>query len=541
MTNITISLKELETRIKKKIPLEQLEHQISMMGIGVEGISGDVVTLDISPNRPDLLSNYNFFRFASNFILNTKPKLEYLKIKSEYKVIVDQSLKNIRPYTSCAIIADVSFDDEAISSLINLQEKLHTTLCRNRKKAAIGVYPMDAIEFPVYFKALDAESIKFTALDGKDEQSAFEIIKSTDAGKAYGYLLEGLSKYPVFIDSKGDILSMPPVINSEKTGRVSTGTKNIFIEVSGFDLSFTSFVLNIIVSSILEKGGRLFGVNIDYKTKKYTFPDFSIKKNKLDTKYAQRLLGVNLKEQEIKKALNKMGHEYKNGFVYTPSWRADILHQIDLVEEIAIGYGYENFKEEIPNIATIGQEDAFSVFCDKISYLLVGYNLFEVNTLELSGYDNLTKKMNLQEEPISLKNSISEKYNKLRNFLLPSLMEVFSNNIHNDYPQKIFEIGEVFTKEGEKTRLCIALLDAKASFTDIKQISGSLFSSLDIEEKYQDLDHPSFIEGRCAKITIGRKEVGFLGEISPYVLEAWGLTYPVCAMEIYLKELFSLV
>lgn len=541
MTNINISLKELERRIGKKSKLDELEAAISMMGVGVEGVSGDTLTLDVSPNRPDLLSSNNFFRAFSNFISKTKPVLEYPYVKSEYKVLVDLNLKNIRPYTSCAIIGDLSFDDEAIADLILLQEKLHSTLCRGRKKAAIGVYPMEAIEFPVYFKAIDVDSIKFTPLDAKEEQKAFEIIANTDAGKAYGHLLEGLSKYPVFVDSKGDILSMPPIINSEKTGKVTTSTKNIFIEVSGFDLDFTSLVLNILVSSIMEGGGRLFSVSVDYKSKKYVFPDFCVKKNKLDVKYAQRLLGITLREQEIKKALNKMGHEYKNGFVCTPSWRADILHQIDLVEEIAIGYGYENFKEEIPSIATTGEEDAFSVFCNKVSILLVGHNLFEVNTLELSSYENLTKKMNLKEEPISLKNSISEKYNKLRNLLLPSLLEVLSNNIHNDYPQKIFEIGKAFTRQGERTKLCVAILDAKASFTDIKQVSGSLFLNLGLEEKYQEAEESSFIEGRVAKIVLGKKEVGVLGEISPYVLESWGLTYPVCALEVDLEEVFEIV
>lgn len=541
MTNISVSLKELESRVGKKIPITQLENQISMMGVGVESISGDTITLDISPNRPDLMSSYSFFRAFSNFISKTKPVIDYGATKSEYKVIVDVNLKNIRPYTSCAVITDLTFDDGAIVDIIALQEKLHTTLCRNRKKAAIGMYPLNAIEFPVYFKALDPDSIKFVPLDGKDDQKAFDILANTDVGKSYGHLLEGLLKYPVFVDSKGDVLSMPPIINSEKTGKVDTTTRNIFIEVSGFNLEFTSFVLNIIVSCLLLQGGRLLSVTVDYKTKKFTFPDFSARKNKLDVKYAQRLLGIPLREIDIKKALNKMGHDYRAGIVYTPSWRGDILHQIDLVEEIAIGYGYENFKEEIPSIGTIGSENPFSSFCDKVSLLVIGHNFFEVNTLELSNYENLTKKMKLIQEPISLKNSVSEKYNKLRNMLLPSLIEVFSNNIHNEYPQKIFEIGDVFTRQGEKTVLCIAILDAKAAFTDIKQVCQSLFVSLGLQEKYGELDHGSFIEGRCAKIILKNKEVGFLGEVSPYVLESWGLSYPICALEIDLRALFDLI
>ena len=539
MTNISIDLAQLELKIGK-MPLAQLEDTISMIGVSVENVSKDTITLDISPNRPDLLSSYNFFRALSNFISKTRPVMSYKAVKSDYRVIVDPNLKNIRPYTACAIISDVSFDDQDIIDLISLQEKLHATLCRNRKKAAIGVYPMDTINFPVYFKAMDPDSINFTPLEGKDPQKASDILANSDAGKSYGYLLEGLSKYPVFVDSKGEILSMPPIINSDKTGRVDTSTKNIFIEVSGFDLDFLSFVLNIIVTSVLESGGNLFNVNVDYKNKKVVFPDFSIKKNKLDVGYAQKLLGVSLKEADIKKALNKMGHEYKGGYVYTPAWRDDILHQIDLVEEIAIGYGYQRFKEEIPSLGTIGQEDIFSSFCDKVSLLMVGYSFFEVKTLELSNYENLTKKMRLKQEPISLKNSVSEKYNKLRNLLLPSIMEIFSSNIHNDYPQKIFEIGDVFTAHGEEKKLCVAFLDARSSFTDIKQICQSLMISLGLQEKYGEIDHSSFIEGRCSKISVKGKEIGFLGEVSPYVLEAWGLSYPVCAMEINLRELFDL-
>ena len=159
-----------------------------------------------------------------------------------------------------------------------------------------------------------------------------------------------LSRYPLFEDAKGDILSMPPIINSEKTGRVTAQTKDLFVECSGFDFGVLSTCLNIIVTALADMGGEINSLHLIYPDEVKSSPDLTPRRMKLDLPYVNKRLGLQLSAAEAGKLLEHMGYGCQNGEVLIPAYRADILHQVDLIEDIAIAYGYENFKEEIPNV-----------------------------------------------------------------------------------------------------------------------------------------------------------------------------------------------
>ena len=541
MPTITIKRKELDKLLGKKYPASFLKDRISMLGTDLEKLDNEEIIVEVFPNRPDMLSAQGLARALKSFINLEKGLKEYKVKDSKEHVYVESSVRDVRPYTACAIVKGIHFDDEKIREIIQIQEKLHVTYGRNRRKVAIGIYPYEKIKPPIYFRALPPEKIKFRPLEADREMTALEILQYHPTGREYAHLLEGKKKFPIFVDSQGKILSMPPIINSHDTGKVTEQTRDVFIECSGFDFEVLKKCLNIIVTSLADMQGEIYAMTLHYGNKTYKTPDLKPEKMKVDKNYINKILGLNLNEKQLKDCLERMGYAYKNGTVLIPSYRTDILHQIDLAEDVAIAYGYENFKPELPEIATIASDDVMYNFERKIAEILIGLGLQEVSTYHLVS-ENTNEKMNLNQQLVKLENSKSEEHCCLRSWLVPNLLSVLEANKTNDYPQNIFEIGTVFKKDlTEIRRLAAVTCHSKANFTEIKQIFESLLRSLGLSYEIRETEHGSFIPGRVGRISVKGKDVAYIGEIHPAVLENYSLEMPVAAFELNLTEIFKLL
>lgn len=548
MPTITLNRKVFEKLVGKKLPLNQLRDRISYLGTDLESIEGNEIVVEVFPNRPDMLSEQGFARALSSFIGVKKGLQKYTARKSGQKVIIDKSVKDVRPYTCCAIVKNIKFDSEKIKEIVQIQEKLHITYGRNRRKAAIGIYPMEKITFPVRFMARKPEDIKFRPLEYDKVLNAKEILYKHPAGREYGHLLEGMGKFPFFIDANKQILSVPPIINSHETGKITERTKEVFIECSGFDFDTLSKCLNIIVTALADMGGQIYSVNLAYPNKRYVTPDLRPGQIKIDLSYVNTLLGLDLKKKDIKELLAKMGHSYTGNTVQVAPYRTDILHQMDIVEDIAIAYGYENFEPHIPNVATVGEEDMFESFKTKVSRLLTGFNLLETSTYHIINKDDMTRNMNTNIKCIELENPLNAEFNVLRSWMIPSLIRVLSQNKHYEYPQNLFEIGKVFThdekqetKVKEITRLAVVLSHADVTYTDARQVLDALLRSLGLDYEVAGVGHKSFIDGRSGRVIVNGKKVAYIGEISPIVLENFELKMPVSCFELNLSEIFDIL
>ena len=486
------------------------------------------------PNRPDLYSLPMFLKAFQAFLgRKTNNKYDINKPEKNYEVVLDSSLKTIRPFTACAIVKNLKFDDVRIKEIIDIQEKIHNTLGRNRKKIAIGIYPLEKITLPIKFEAKSPKDIKFIPLEFDREINGLQILSQHPTGREYAHLLEGKDKFPIFVDAKNKILSMPPIINSHETGKITKDTTSIFIECSGFDLEILKKTLNILVTILMEMQGKVYQMKVgDYIT-----PDLNPIKTKISIEDCNKLLGLELKEEEIKKLLEKMGHSYNKGVVESPAYRTDIMHAHDIYEDIAIAYGINNFTPEIPSISTIGEIDKKEILKKKISDILTGLDL-----LETSSYHLLTNE-DSNENCIEVLDSKSD-YKFLRNSLLTSSLKILSENIDNEYPQKIFEIGVVFKedknqetgiKESDKLSICLT----PSNFTELKQILEYLGKMLGLEFKIQETENENFISGRVGEIILNNKEIGVLGEIHPQVLKKGHIKMPVVALEMNLDEILE--
>ncbi|MCW4049585.1 MAG: phenylalanine--tRNA ligase subunit beta [Candidatus Bathyarchaeota archaeon] len=552
MPVIEVFIEDFRELLGRDVTIEELQKRLPMLGTSWEGESEEGFHLEVFPNRPDLLSIEGLTRAYASWTGAKTGLIDYPVKKSDYKVIVDKKTQKVRPWFVTAVIKNVDFDDPLIRSIIQMQEKLHMTHGRKRRKVAIGLHNLKPIEFPVTYTTKPPK-FKFRPLGERFEKDLTWMLTEMKTGKEYAWTVEGFKEYPMILDKKGMVLSMPPIINGEYT-RIDEVTSEIFIDITGTDLKAITEVLNVICTTLADRGTEIHEVHNHYPDGTVlTTPNLQPWVMELDNKYVNHTLGYEFTPKQSAEELEKMGHgtKIKGDIIHVsiPSYRADIMHPIDLVEDIAIAYDYDNFEPEIPPISSPAGEDPKEVFSRGLRNFLVGFGLLEVVTFMMSNRDKLFTRMCLPEEPIcETSNPKMEAYDSLRNRLLPSLIEIISFNKHHPYPQNIYEVDDVVvidpsTETGAKTkrRLSIVLCHARANFSEVKALMKGLLDNLALKAEVEEGGWDCFIDGRRFIAKVGSEPLCWAGEIKPEVLEAWDVEMPVAALEMDIDHLFRLV
>lgn len=548
MPTINFSFTDLQKLVGKQLSLEELKSLLSYCKGEFEKYDSgaDEITVSfLDTNLPYLWSVEGVARSIKCILGKTKglPKFEVFK-KSAHKIVVDKSIKKIRPYISAFVAKGHKVDDYLIKQMISLQEKFCESYGRRRKKVAIGIYDYKKITFPLYYKATEPESIKFVPLEFRKEMTQREIIEEHPTGKEYAWILEGFEKYPILVDSKDKVLSFPPIINSNFSGKIEIGNEDLFFEATGEDLDSVLLAANVFAQAFYDRGFIIESAEIDYGDEKIITPFLFNDSMKISTSQIKVLTGLELSEEEIRNLLEKMQYNFEKGKAKIPDYRRDIMHPVDIIEDIAIAYGYENIIPLEMQSYTVGKSLPIIRFVDKVRELAVGLGYQEVTSAILSNKELLYNKMNIKDiGTIELKEFISERYSVVRTWITPILMEVLSKNKHVEYPQKIFEEGLITIRDGSKItdsdKISLLSAHAKADYTEAKQALDFIFKSLGINYTLEETEHSSFIEGRVARAIVNNKKVAYIGELNPLVITNFDLAVPVVGFELNLTELFE--
>jgi phenylalanyl-tRNA synthetase beta chain len=473
-------------------------------------------------------------------------------------VHVDAQLKTIRPYICCSVVKGVKLTDTVIRGLMHLQDKLDQTYGRSRQKTSIGIYDYTLISPPLSYAVAKPDGISFVPLGFEEKMSLAEILVRHPKGVEYGHIVKGHSVYPILLDAERKVLSFPPVINSNDLGRVTDETADVLVEVTGTVHQTVLNTLNLVTLALIDRGGRAYAAEVCYPddafyaSKKVVTPDFSDKRMDLSVGFANKVLGLQLTAERMAELLLTagLGVEKVSGdsvSVLVPCYRVDVMHQVDLVEDIAIAYGYNNIEplwRELPSTGGVRSEQRL---IDVSREFMVGLGFQEVLNYTLTSPESLFDKMNQEKTRIvEVANPKVVTMSCLRNWLLPSLMEFLGSNQSVEFPQKIFELGKVTllddtreTKTRDEEWLAAATTHPTASFTEIKSALDAFFMNLGVEWQIKETVHPSFIEGRVGTATVDGVDVGVLGEVNPQVLEAWKLENPVAAFEINVQKIIE--
>lgn len=545
MPVVTFDYQDYINLLRKEIPKDELIERLPMIGADFDSVDGDEISIEFFPNRPDLSSVEGIVR-ASRAFFDLKPGLTRYPIEeSDMTLHVEPSVKSVRPFIRCAYVKNVTMTDELISSLMQLQEKLHFGLGRNRKKVAIGVHNAQPVQSPFIYKAVDPDSYQFVPLGKVESMTLSDILTSHEKGMAYASLLADVNTYPLIVDKNDNVLSFPPIINGILT-EVTPFTTDLFIDVTGTDEQAIHHALSIVVTALAERGGMIHSTKIIDEDKTIISPDLTVKKRDLSVDMVNKILGLHLSIDEVCLYLAKMGYDTNKKdentlSVHIPPWRADILHMIDLVEDVAVGYGYDAIEPDLPSSFSFGKPLPYKESFQNLRLILIGLGFNEVTTFTLS---NEQAEFEYMKRPITdhveIQNPITEEYTCLRVGLIPSLLHMLADNKHHSLPQQIFEVGIVVDNEHNNSYHLAGLKSsATAHFTECKSIVEAIFRDIGIMYDIQEYDHPGFVKGRCAQMTTDKEHLGFFGELHPKTITNFSLEHPVIAFELHADRLIK--
>ena len=543
MPVVTLHWDELERMVgadRKKI-LERLP----MLGCDVERVFEDRIDVEFFPNRPDLYSVEGVARALRGFLDIEFGYPDYSINAGNWKIYVDEKVREVRPRIVGCVVKSINVDEDILRSIIQIQEDLHWTIGRNRRKMAIGIHDIEKVHFPLKYTAVESD-FSFIPLDFKEEMTVAEILERHPKGMEYRFILENSELYPMIIDARNEVISFPPVINAEKT-RVKEGTGGLFIDVTGFDENVDR-ALRILTAMFLDRDGVVESVEVIYPEITEITPSMSPEKVKVQKSEIFSLLGFEIGDDEIRLALGRMryGFDFRDHEieVLVPPYRADIMHPWDIIEDIAIGYGYDRIPVNYPPTPGIGREHEWNRWRDVVKEIMLGLGFTEVITFTLTNERVMYAYMNRKAEEwvdyTPLMHPLTEEHTVVRTDILPKLIELLKYNKHEAMPQMIFEVGDVVSGTKNNLRLGACITHARASFSEIRSYVQAVMHELGLEWDVRNSDNGIFIRGRGAEITVNGKKAGIFGEINPEVLERFEITMPVSGFELNLSVLFDL-
>ena len=542
MPVVQVYLNRLQKIVGKKANKNKIISRIPFLGLDIEEQTNEFLRVEYSPNRPDYATDFGI-GLGLQGLLGVKTGIPKISIKKgNYDFKVDSSVKKVRPFVTAIVAKNGSLDDETIKQIITLQEDLHFGIGRRRKKTSIGIHDLDTVSFPLKYTTVP-KTHKFVPLEATNEASISEILEKTEVGQQYGSILNNSEKVPIIMDSQGKTISFPPIINAAHTA-ISPKTKNLLIEVTATDKAAAEDTLSVVATTLQVAGFDLYSVKISGANNKT--PTFNTRKMILDVEFVNKILGLKLSSSTISSCLRKSRLDTspkKTKITCTiPRYRFDIFGPMDLVEEVALGYGIDNLKPSLPSSTSVGEKNPVTRILDDISLTMVGLNYTEALNSSLVSQQTQNELTNRTNSPvIQVVESKSLEHTVLRDSILPGLLENLSKNVHEPYPQKLFETGAVFSKGNpvkEDIHLGVISAHKDVSYSEIKSILQSLLKiGLNINCTTKTSSHPIFSKGRVANIIVNDKIIGIIGEIDSKVAENFKLRVPAAGFEIQLSGL----
>ena len=552
-----------------------MDEQLPLLGTDIDTCDENVLDIEIFPDRPDLLSGETLTKAIRPFLhgAESEPSLEVMK--GDISMTVDPELEHIRPVVVGAVVRGITIDgdleekDAFIKALMDHQEKLHFALGRGRRRASIGVHDLSTISPPFRVRAASPDT-RFCPLGMDEEMSLSEMLTSHPKGVDYAHLLDGLSSFPLITDSEGQVLSFPPIINGVQT-TVTHSTTDFFIEVTGWDRRACESSMMLIALQLAERGGSIETIQVSgFNGMSESLPNPAPIQHEVTQRLLDGLLGRSLSDEEIKAATNRMGGQFlgrkpaehftsnpqnrmsdvvQGDTVLTfamPRWRFDILHPIDLVEDVAIGHGYEDLGNDVPKAPMTAVPRSDSQIRRRIRESLQGLGLMQIQSLTLSNDFDQFEAMRWPEmgEVTRITNPITIEHTLLRQYLLPGLFRLMASNRHHDLPQAVYELGTVVRNHSNGDRFAFLVAEQGGGFAAVRGRIQALMRDLGASDyTIEPLGGKMgpWLAGRCAKVIVKGEHVGCFGEMDPSISAHYELKVPLNGAEFDIQALQSVL
>lgn len=560
MPTISIFHEDFGHLLGKSSSVEQLEEWLPLVKGELKDVSPDTGEIRVElqdTNRPDLWCVEGIARQIRSVLQGGLAPYAFFSTKGRAKrrIRVAEGMDSVRPFVAACASLGYKVTADGLEQCIQTQEKLADAFGRKRETVSIGLYRLSSIRFPVTYGLVKPDDIRFTPLGFEEKMTPKEILTVHPKGLEYGGILSGCDNLPLLWDLDGQVLSFPPIINSRELGEVQVGDSDLFVEVTGTDHSMVILALNIFATNLADRGATIEPVDIHYP---YETEQGKSVKTPLDMTRSQRIslraieeaLGMPLGSETIQSALSAYGYQVKSTrhtvSVKLPPFRNDLMHVVDVAEDVAITRGYNSFTPIMPQTFTVGALSREEQASDRIRDLLIGFGFQEIFSNILASRQEFITRMRIEETEydrvVEVDNVMSQTYACLRPSILPCLLRVEAFSLRAFYPHLLFEVGEVAQYEkasnvGSRTVQSVAALSANpgANFSEIHSYLDLLMYYLGWTYDLQSLSHPSYLDGRVGQIMCRGRGIGFIGEFHPEVLEAWQITMPTSGFEFEIE------
>lgn len=564
MPTISIYHQDFEHLLGRAATIEEIEAQLPLVKGELKDhnpTSGEIRIELQDSNRPDLWSVEGITRQIRSSLEGHPVQYPFFRSKSRPKrcITVAAGMEKVRPFVAACTALNYKVTEEGLAQLIQAQEKLADLYGHKRRSVSIGLYRLNLIQFPVTYGLIKPQEARFVPLGFSEKLTLQDILAIHPKGMEFGSILAGHDSLPLLWDKEGQVLSFPPIINSQEIGEVHPGDTELLIEVTGSDFRMVLLTLNIFAANLTDRGASIEPVEVAYpyatefgKTVR-TPCDFT-KVQQVSVHTIESALGLPLGAEAIKKALINYGYEVKAGqrklALRLPCYRNDFMHAVDIAEDVAISRGYESFTPLMPAQFTVGALSSLETTSDHIRDHMVGLGYQEIISNILMSSEDLVDRMRLTDQDpgkfVEVDNVMSQNFSCLRPWVIPSLLRVETASPRTFYPHRLFELGEVVVPDlGQElgsrtfTKLGAIIAHPTSSFSEAHTSLDQLMYHLVRAYTLEPTNHLSFLDGRVGTIICEGQTIGIIGELHPEVLEAWQINMPVALFELEIEPLIE--
>ena len=573
MPTISVEQKLLATLLAKhgcEHNIDDVDHRLPLLGTDIDRCDEETLDIEIFPNRPDLLSAETLSLAMRGFLHNQETLSSESLDSSGIELDVEPELSTIRPIILGAVVRGLEMKDDEemddfIKQLMDHQEKLHFALGRGRRRASIGVHDLHTLQPPFVVKAVN-RTHSFVPLAMTEPMTIDDILTTHPKGVDYAHLLEGMDQVPIIEDAKGKVLSFPPIINGAHT-TVQSSTRDLFIDVTGWDRRACESCLMLVALQAKERGGTIETIQInDCNGKEEVLPNWTPVHHRVPARLVSTILGRELSDDELHNAMIRMGGTFTGrtpakadeisddgsmqfagdgedmlGFDM-PRWRFDLLHPVDIVEDLAIGHGYEDLGNDVPKAPMNAIPRSDDHLRRRIRTSMQGMGFMQIQSLTLSNDEDQFDRM--RWKPFNaitrITNPITLEHTMMRHFLLPGLLRLLASNRHHDLPQSVYELGTVVRDHKNMDRLAFLTAERSGGFAAIRGRIQAFLRDIGAEdiaiEALPDNEGP-WLAGRAARVLLNGEWVGCFGEIDPEISQTFELLVPLNGAEFDVEAL----
>ena len=542
MVMLNYGIDEINKVIGKKLKLADYEKIALKFGLDLDE-GENVLNFELTSDRTDIVSKYSLAHvFASQLGIKMKRNLS-IGIEKE-KVLVENTERKF--VNVLRVVLDDKVGDD-LNEILSIQERLDRNVGRNRKKSAIGFFDYEKILFPIKYCEIQKENVNFIPLGSSSSKNYNQIMKELKQATEYKDLIP--KKPIVWIDRGNNIIAMPPIINADNYS-INENTKELFIDITGIDKETVNAVTKILIYNF-EFLGKVSIIQSKYKSNAIS-TGFSLETHRfyLNEDSIESVLGKRIKKEQAIQILSAMDYSInplgRDIIVKPPFYRQDIMHQVDIIDDLMRSLGVENITEKVPHSHTEGSFLSNHYLIQNIKEVLVGFGYQEIDINALTNEKYQFGSTFIEgEDYVSLLQLKSGDVTMVSKYIFPELLRLISNNLHKKFPQKIFSVSEI-VQEGSsdvtfKNRLKLSLVSCERdiNITDtlsiIKKVLSDAFAIKSVSTNYVDKKYiKTFITGRAYKILADGNEIGFAGELHPRVLNSFRIELPVSLAEIYI-------